>query len=177
MVPNTGSAFLSKLLTYPDQAHVDLGVDNPLITIWQTFLNGGLPIVNQHQFIRREYRALLKSLRELPLTSEATLPAQKLLKALKMGWLTPGSEILSRLESKRLSPQVVLRRPLILQRKWFHELLAGEKPRWINIFWNLPAKTDMPKTLGLSKRRVLQLRQGMKCISSPEHTTGADGHF
>jgi len=129
--------------------------------------------VNQHQFIRREYRAIIQSVKELSKASEVTLPVQKLLKALKMGWLTPGSEILSRLESKRLSPQAVLRRPAMLQRKWFHELSGSEKPRWINVFWNLSAKTDLPKILELSKRRLLQLQQGVKCISSPEHTTGA----
>lgn len=134
--------------------------------------------MNQHQFIRREYRAIVQSVKELSTAaSEATLPAQKLLKALKMGWLTPGSEILSRLESKRLSAQAVLRRPAMLQRKWFNELLASEKPQWINVFWNLPAKPDLPKILGLSKRRLFQLQNGVKRVSSHEHTTGGDGQF
>lgn len=139
-----------------------LGVDNLLITLWQTLLNGGLHIVNQHQLIRREYRAIIQCVKELGTAPEATQPAQKLLKTLKMGWLTPGSEILSRLESKRLSAQAVMRRPAMLQRKWFSELLASEKPRWIKAFWNSPAKTDLPKILLLSKRRLLQLQQGAK---------------
>ena len=128
--------------------------------------------MNQQTFIRREYRAIVKGLKALSLAAESTAPAEKLLRALKMGWLTPGCDVLNRLESKRLSPRAVLRRPPLLQRKWFQELSPGEKARWIGAFWDLTAKTELSKVLGLSKRRLRQLHQGVKCISSPEHTTG-----
>ncbi|MBX3110307.1 MAG: hypothetical protein KF743_14090 [Fimbriimonadaceae bacterium] len=128
--------------------------------------------MNQQKFIRREYLAIVKGLTEIHLTSEDTLPVKNLLRILKMGWLTPGPEILKRLESKRLTPRAVLQRPELLQKKWFHELSAHEKPRWINVFWSSTAKTQLSQVLGISKRRLQQLHQGMKLISSIEDTTG-----
>ena len=128
--------------------------------------------MNQQQFIRREYLAVVKSLKELNLTSEATLPVKKLMRILKMGWLTPGPEILKRLESKRLSTRAVLQRPALLQKKWFSELSVPEKTRWISLFWTSTAKTQLSQILGISKRRLQQLHQGVKLISSPEDTTG-----
>lgn len=132
--------------------------------------------MNQQQLIQREYRAIIQSVRELSLASEATQQGQKLLQVLKMGWLTPGSEILKRLESKKLAPRAVLRRPALLQQKWFHELSSPEKSRWLQVFWNLSAKTELSQLLGISKRRLQQLQQGVKRISSPEYTAGAGRH-
>lgn len=130
--------------------------------------------MTQQGQIRREYRAIVKGLKALTVAAKATEPTQKLLRALKTGWLTPGCEILARLENKRLSPRAVLRKPALLQRKWFHELSTHEKPRWIDVFLSFTAKTEISLTLGISKRRLLQLCQGVKCISSHEHTTGIE---
>ena len=128
--------------------------------------------MNQQRQIRREYRAIVRGLKALSVGSKANEPAQKLLRALSSGWLTPGCEILARLENKKLSPRAILRKPALLQRKWFHELSVHEKPRWIAVFLSFTAKTELSQILGISKRRLLQLCQGVKCISSPEDTTG-----
>lgn len=116
--------------------------------------------MNQHQFIRREYRAIIQSVKELSTASAVTLPAQKLLKTLKMGWLTPGSDVLNRLENKKISPQAVLRKPALLQKKWFQELPADKKTRWIGVFWDLTAKLELSNILGLSDPTFCKLTHG-----------------
>ena len=114
--------------------------------------------MHQGNPVWREYRELVKSLTRL---QGANQPGQNdlrdLLRSLRTGWLTPGSEILFRLEKKRLKPRAVARRPPALQRKWFQELNDLEKSRWIAVFWDTPAKSDLPKLLKLSKRRLQQL--------------------
>lgn len=130
--------------------------------------------MTQQRRIRREYRAIVKGLKALSVATKATESTQKLLRALKTGWLTPGCDILARLESKRLSPMAVLRRPVLLQRKWFQELSTYEKSRWIGVFLGFTAKTELSQNLGISKRRLLQLCQSAKCISSPKHTKGLE---
>lgn len=108
--------------------------------------------------IRREYRGILKSLSKLKGASPGfSGPIQGMLRTLRTGWLTPGSEILRRLEKRRLSLSSVAQRPVLLQRKWFMELKASDKPRWVRIFWDSPVKDELPQILGLSKRRLLQL--------------------
>lgn len=76
---------------------------------------------------------------------------------LRAGWLTPGSEILFRLENRKILPESVLRRSYLLQRKWFSELDCDGKSKWIRLFWDFCKKDELPKVLGLSKRRLSQL--------------------
>jgi len=113
-----------------------------------------------------EYRSLVETLVALKRTHTAlSEPMQSVLESLRAGWLTPGREILFRLELRELSLQSVLRRSRKLQRKWFTDLSVLEKSRWIRIFWHSPAKDDLPKVLGLSKRRLQQLLNPAKRVS------------
>ena len=114
--------------------------------------------MNQREQIRREYRGLLKSLSKLTAESPTfPRPIQDVLRTLRTGWLTPGSEILRRLDNNRLSLRSVAQRPVLLQRKWFMELLPVEKARWVGLFWDSHVRNELPEILGLSKRRLLQL--------------------
>ncbi|MBX3172218.1 MAG: hypothetical protein KF760_32740 [Candidatus Eremiobacteraeota bacterium] len=110
-----------------------------------------------------DYRSVVKRLASLKQHQEPAV--REVLRILRLGWLTPGSEILFRLENALLRPGAVLRRPIPLQQKWFSELNYFEKSRWITIFWKLETKDELPQILGLSKRRLQQLMQAAKCVS------------
>jgi len=113
-----------------------------------------------------EYRSLVETLETLQSVNTALLePIRSVLQILRTGWLTPGREILLQLEMGEVTLLSVLRRPRRLQRKWFSELDALEKVRWIAVFWDSSQKVDLPKVLGLSKRRLQQLLNPAKRVS------------
>lgn len=106
----------------------------------------------------QEYRALLDELMR-------QLPEHPLLQKLQMGWLTPGSEILRRLEKEKTFAQTLLQTSQSLHRKWFDDLSDSQKGRWVSILRPLCVHGEMEEILQLTLRRLQQLQRKTKCIS------------
>ncbi len=116
----------------------------------------------------REYRAIFNGLAKLTIQEQGQVSA--ILRKLQMGWLTPGSVILQRIEDKQLSLRKVLRRPDSLQRKWFDDLNELEKGRWITIFRGFCGDERMQAILQLTLRRLQQLQKKTKSVSQGTDT-------
>ena len=75
-----------------------------------------------------EYRSILSELKLLRGESAAAI-----FRRLETGWLTPGSEILERIENQEVSLQKILRQSRSLLRKWFSDLSDQGKGRFIDL--------------------------------------------
>lgn len=111
----------------------------------------------------RDYQAVFNGLAKL--TSQEQGQVSAILRKLQMGWLTPGSVILQRIEKKQLSLRKVLQRPDSLQRKWFDDLGELEKGRWITIFRGCCGDERLQAILQLTLRRLQQLQKKAKSVS------------
>ncbi len=103
----------------------------------------------------KEYREILSSL--APLRTKRTF--SDALQRLEMGWLTPGFEILRRIETRKLKVSHVLEQPDSLHRKWFEDLSDRQKGRWVNIFRRHCEKGRLQDILRLTMRRLQQLQK------------------
>lgn len=111
----------------------------------------------------QEYRAFLDEL--IRWTQHLNQPDHPLVQKLQMGWLTPGSEILCRLEKEEILAQKLLRTPQSLHRKWFDDLSELQKGRWISILRPFCVNGELENILQLTLRRLQQLQRKTKCIS------------
>lgn len=103
----------------------------------------------------KEYREILNSLASLRQSKKLAAVLQQL----ETGWLTPGSEILQRIEKKKLHPAGVLAQPDSLHRKWFEDLSHLQKGRWVNIFRDYCSDERLQNILQLTLRRLQQLQK------------------
>ncbi len=115
----------------------------------------------QHRVVL-EYRVILGQLKSLAEDDKAVAPV---FQRLETGWLTPGGEILQRIEDGEVSPQKILRQSRFLIRKWFNELSDQQKARWIDHLRLVRVDEEVQKILQLSQRRLQQLRKSAKRVS------------
>jgi len=111
--------------------------------------------VDPRNRVLKEYREILARL--APLRKDQKLST--VLQRLEMGWLTPGGEILRRIETRRLPLRRVLEQHDSLHRKWFEELSDLQKGRWINLFRGYCDDDRLQNILRLTIRRLQQLQK------------------
>ena len=85
-----------------------------------------------------------------------------------MGWLTPGGEILRRIEKHKLPLHRVLGQHDSLQRKWFEDLSDLQKGRWVNIFRDYCGGDRLKNILQLTMRRLQQLQKLTQSVTRVE---------
>ena len=110
----------------------------------------------------KEYREILNSL--APLRTKRRF--SDVLQRLEMGWLTPGFEILRRIETRKLKVSHVLEQPDSLHRKWFEDLSDRQKGRWVNIFRRYCERGQLQDILRLTMRRLQQLQKLTQPVST-----------
>lgn len=125
--------------------------------------------------ILREYQQVLSQLKSLESrfnsgeSDETYDTFSSILRSLELGWLTPGTVVLSLLKEDRVSASFVLKQSRALQKKWFGELDEIEKGRWLLKFSNgfrNPKIRLLGEILDLTPRRLQQLQSQAKWVSS-----------
>ena len=89
------------------------------------------PVLQEHERVLQHLKAVRRSNKGDLASREAV---RQVLKALQLGWLSPGPYILARIEAAELSARNILNQPAALQRKWFQELDLPQRDRWVKNF-------------------------------------------